>query len=200
MFPLGTVLLPTELLPLHDFEHRYRVLVRRCLDSTREFGVALIERGSEVGGGDVRTDVGTVARIVEVAELPDGRFAVGCIGTRRIRVERWLDDDPHPWAEVSDWPDPMPGPGFGEVLERVTRRVRTALALRAELGEAAAPATLELSPDPVHAAAQVAVLAPLGAHDRQRLLSAASPDRRLEVLAEALEEAIDGLRLRLSGG
>ena len=62
MFPLGTVLFPHALLPLHVFEPRYRVMTERVLKATREFGVVLIERGSEVGGGDTRFDVGTVAR------------------------------------------------------------------------------------------------------------------------------------------
>ncbi|MEY2464632.1 MAG: ATP-dependent Lon protease, partial [Acidimicrobiaceae bacterium] len=63
MFPLGTVLFPSVFLPLHVFEPRYREMTRHCLDTQREFGVVLIERGSEVGGDDVRTQVGTVARI-----------------------------------------------------------------------------------------------------------------------------------------
>ena len=77
MFPLGTVLFPGAVLPLHVFEPRYRALVRDCLAGDREFGVVLIERGSEVGGGDVRVEVGTVARIVQVAEPPDGRVGAG---------------------------------------------------------------------------------------------------------------------------
>ena len=55
MFPLGTVLFPTLILPLHVFEPRYRALVENCLAAPQpEFGVVLIERGSEVGGDDVR--------------------------------------------------------------------------------------------------------------------------------------------------
>ena len=75
MFPLGTVLFPYAVLPLRVFEPRYRVMTRRCLDGDREFGVVLIERGSEVGGGDVRFGVGTIARIVQVAETPDGGYS-----------------------------------------------------------------------------------------------------------------------------
>src|SRR5580658_2819799 len=63
MFPLGTVLVPHGVLPLHVFEPRYRVLMFDCLRGTREFGVVLIERGSEVGGDDQRFAVATVARI-----------------------------------------------------------------------------------------------------------------------------------------
>ena len=74
MFPLGTVLLPGGVLPLHVFEPRYRQLVVDCLaDDTAdpEFGVTLIERGSEVGGGDQRTTVGVVARMVQVEALDE---------------------------------------------------------------------------------------------------------------------------------
>src|SRR3954453_17689066 len=106
MFPLGTVLFPHALLPLHVFEPRYRLMTERVLAGDREFGVVLIERGSEVGGGDVRTDVGTIARIAEVEELPDGRFALLTVGLPRIVVDAWLADAPYPQAEVHDWPDP----------------------------------------------------------------------------------------------
>jgi uncharacterized protein len=64
MFPLGTVLFPHALLPLHVFEPRYRLMTRRVLAGDGELGVVLIERGSEVGGGDTRFGVGTVARVV----------------------------------------------------------------------------------------------------------------------------------------
>ena len=54
MFPLGTVLFPYAVLPLHVFEPRYRALTEHCLAGDGCFGVVLIERGSEVGGGDTR--------------------------------------------------------------------------------------------------------------------------------------------------
>src|SRR2546427_2200311 len=104
MFPLGTVLLPYVVLPLRVFEPRYQALTRHVLAGTREFGVVLIERGFEVGGGDERFDVGTVARILEAAEAPDGRWRLLTVGSRRIRVEQWLEDDPYPRAMVLDLP------------------------------------------------------------------------------------------------
>jgi hypothetical protein len=106
MFPLGTVLFPYAVLPLRVFEPRYRVMTRRCLDGDREFGVVLIERGSEVGGGDVRFGVGTIARIVQVAETPDGGYALATVGLRRFRVIRWLTDDPFPQAEIDLFEEP----------------------------------------------------------------------------------------------
>ncbi len=191
MFPLGTVLLPSAVIPLHVFEDRYRVLVRHCLDGDQRFGVVLIERGSEVGGGDIRTDVGTVAQIVEVARFDDGRYALAAVGTQRIRVEQWLDDDPYPRAEVTLLEDSAPDPGFGDLLASVTGRLRRLLARYAELGASVAPATSELSDDdPVLASYQAAVLAPVGPVDKQRLLAAATPEARVAILAGMIDDEL----------
>src|SRR5215210_6288063 len=89
MFPLGTALLPGAVLPLHVFEPRYQQMVHDLLANdvdAPEFGVVMIERGREVGGGDVRTRVGTVARVIEMGALPDGRYALVAVGSERLRV------------------------------------------------------------------------------------------------------------------
>lgn len=208
MFPLGTVLVPSMVLPLHVFEERYRRLVDDCLAGEPEFGVVLIERGSEVGGGDVRTSVGTVARMIEAAETPDGRYALITVGSRRIRVERWLEDDPYPRAEVRDWPDEQPAPddpGLGRpdlvrLRDETLGRLRRALALQTELGESAAAATAEVTADPVAASHQMAALAPIGAHDRQRLLATPGAAGRMAELREALDSAIEVFEARLAEG
>ncbi len=153
MFPLGTVLFPSLYLPLHVFEPRYRELVRTCLDGDGCFGVTLIERGSEVGGGDVRTMVGTMAQIVEAAEMPDGRWALGAVGTHRIRVVRWLEDDPFPRAEIEPWPDePVDDSGPSTPTRQASSRASSrgcggCWPCAAELGDSVAPATLELADD-----------------------------------------------------
>ncbi|HEY5700279.1 MAG TPA: LON peptidase substrate-binding domain-containing protein [Acidimicrobiales bacterium] len=194
MFPLGTVLFPTMLLPLHVFEPRYRALVDDCVAGDGEFGVTLIERGSEVGGGDVRTDVGTVARIVQVERFEDGRFAVAAVGTRRIRIERWLADDPYPRAEVVDWEDV----GTTETaLDEADALFRRALAIAAELGEAPAPLDVELADDPAMATFQIGALAPLGPLDRQALLATERPDDRVTLLVAQLTDVVELLRARL---
>jgi Lon protease-like protein len=207
MFPLESVLLPGALLPLHVFEPRYRALVRDCIDADGTFGVVLIERGSEVGGGDVRTDVGTLARIIRVEELPDGRFGVMAVGVRRVRVESWLPDDPYPRAEVADWPDDEDEPGERDAVVAalaedgdVLTLLRRAAALRAELGDVGAlPADLTLADDPVAASYQAVALAPLGPADRQELLAAPSPAARVQALREALPDAITVLEALLAG-
>lgn len=198
MFPLGTVLFPSAVLPLHVFEPRYRTMVRACLAAEREMGVVLIERGSEVGGGDVRTEVGTVARIVEAQELPDGRWALLAVGARRLRVVAWAPDHPYPIADVVDWPDPDPDPGLAERTTGVTARLRAVLALAAEAGDSAAPATIELSDDPVLAGHQISAVGPFGPLDQQALLAADTPAVRLELLDSLLRDAEQVLRMRLA--
>jgi uncharacterized protein len=204
MFPLGTVVVPGMLVPLHVFEERYRRLVADCLAGDPTFGIVLIERGSEVGGGDVRTDVGTAVRIVRADALADGRYALAAVGLRRLRVEAWLDDDPYPRAEVSDWPDEDEGDvgppsGDGPPAE-VTALLRRAAALRAELGEPAPPLDVELADDPGLASYQAVALAPLGPTDRQALLATPSAGARFAQLQDLLAEEVEVLAARLAAG
>lgn len=207
MFPLGSVLLPGTVLPLHVFEPRYLAMMRDCAEQYEyEFGVALIERGSEVGGGDQRTGIGTVARMVQLGELGDGRLLVVCIGTRRIRVNAWLPDDPYPLADVDEWPDSWDadaaeapsGSDFGERIARVTARVRRAAALAVELGDHAGDASSDISDDALLASYQLAALLPVGAADTYRLLAVAGPAERVTMIEEMLDDVEALLQFRLS--
>lgn len=199
MFPLGSVLFPSAYLPLHVFEERYRRLVRDCLAGSREFGVVLIERGSEVGGGDVRTEVGTVARIVEVTEFDDGRFALVALGVRRIVVDAWLPDDPYPQAEVHDWDDPSDlGAQEAEAAIAMLVPLRRALAYKAELGEATMPATVEFSEDPLLVSFQAAAVGPMGPLDQLSVLRTERCLDRLVLLRRLFAEEADVLAARLA--
>ncbi|MEZ5178458.1 MAG: D-alanyl-D-alanine carboxypeptidase/D-alanyl-D-alanine-endopeptidase [Acidimicrobiales bacterium] len=200
MFPLQSVLLPGAVLPLHVFEDRYRTLVDRCLAADADFGVVLISRGSEVGGADVRTDVGTRARIVQAQQAPDGRWGILALGMERLRVHRWLPDDPHPLADAEDWPDPDPGPDVAGALAGTEARLRRVLALRAELGEPGPSPTVPVEvDDPSLASFHLTALAPLGDLDRHRCLAAAGIADRLARLDELLDEEESVCRARLAG-
>jgi len=92
LFPLGTVLFPGTLMPLHIFEPRYRLLIRRCIERQRPFGVVLIRNGSEVGGSAEPYEVGTEAKIVAESQLPNGRSYIVTRGERRFAVESLIED------------------------------------------------------------------------------------------------------------
>ncbi len=186
------------MLPLHVFEPRYKALVHTCLEADREFGVVLIERGNEVGGNDVRTDVGTVASIVQAEQMPDGRWGVVAIGVRRIQVRAWLPDDPHPMADVEDLPDQPPVADLAPAFSECCVLLRRVLALKAELGEPAAPITIELADDPVLGAYQLGAVAPIGPVDQQAILRCATVEDRLDLVRRLLAEEADFLERRLA--
>jgi Lon protease-like protein len=196
MFPLGTVLFPHAVLPLQVFEARYRVMTEACLTGDGEFGVVLIERGSEVGGGDTRFGVGTVARILEAGRFPDGRYLLATTGTRRLRVRRWLPEEPYPRAEVELLDEPRPTDDAAGARAEVERALAHVSDLRAQLGEAAPPPALRLDDDPVRASFEAAAAAGLGPLDAQRLLELDDAGARLRSLAELLADEARFLELR----
>ena len=202
MFPLGSVLLPGGVLPLHVFEPRYRQMVIDCLqtDGTPEFGQALITHGREAGGGDERAMIGTVAQMLQIEALDEDRYAIVSVGVRRIRVNAWLPDDPYPLADVDDYPDVEPDPPDLAVNVAASHaRVRSALMMAMELGDVNVDLDeTEIADDPLVATYHLASLAPIGPADRYRLLAAEGPQQRLDVLDEVLDDVEAMLRFRLS--
>ncbi len=201
MFPLGTVLFPGIALSLHVFEPRYQALTRSCLDGDGHLGIVLIERGNEVGGGDVRFAVGTRARITEALALDDGHWLLVLVGVDRIRVDRWLPELPFPRAVVEVLADEVPGPGAEPLRERVEGLLRQAIVLKTQLDEldSGAQSTLSLAPEADLAAWQAAAVAPFGPADAQRVLEVDGTERRLSLLAELLTDEVDVLALRAAG-
>jgi Lon protease-like protein len=200
MFPLGTVLFPRGVLPLHVFEPRYLEMVADVTEGDSTFGVVLIERGPEVGGGDHRFSVGCAARIVRTAELEGYRLAVVAVGLRRIRAVEWLADDPYPLAEVVEIVEPEPGAGLEEAVERARNAYRRTMALASELGLDVGDGDLELHEDRRAAAWHLAAAAPVEQLDRQRLLEEDDAVARMHVLAEMLGDRSLLLEARLAGG
>jgi len=90
LFPLGAVLYPGMLLPLHIFEERYRQLVRDLLErpEPRRFGVIAIRTGRETGIDGVHSlyEIGCTATLRRVNELEDGRFDLVTVGMQRFRL------------------------------------------------------------------------------------------------------------------
>jgi Lon protease-like protein len=188
MFPLGSVLFPGMPLQLQIFEERYVRMVEQCLASGSGFGVVLIERGSEVGGGDVRSDFGTLAVIEDSQKFADGTWSLVAVGTRRLTIVEWLEDAPYPRAVVSGWDENIPTfdasllvQGCAEQLAAYLRRVTPA-------GSHLEIDFSRLSDDPSEAIWQLCSISPIGPLDRQRLLICADLGARLEVLSNLLTE------------
>ncbi|MBF5031327.1 MULTISPECIES: LON peptidase substrate-binding domain-containing protein [unclassified Micromonospora] len=194
VFPLGTVLFPGLVLPLHIFEERYKALVRHLVGLPegvpREFGVVAIQAGWEVApagppgrsgpaGGDVTLhEVGCTAELRQVTELADGGFDIVTVGRRRFRVaEVDASATPYLTAEVEWLPEPD---GPDEVSDLLAARVisvfRQYLGLiRPDQQEI----TEQLPEDPTVLSHLVAATAALTVADRQRLLAADDTAGRL---------------------
>ena len=188
MFPLGSVLFPCVPIPLRVFEPRYLTMVGRLLDEDEpgfEFGVVLIERGPEAGGGDQRASVGTMARLVSAAAGADDLLIVG-VGTRRFTVERWVDEDPYPRAELSMLPDLEWSEALAPLRAEAEAVVRRVIA---RVAEPQSDAGIELSDDPVAAVWQLAAIAPLGEYDRYTLLRSTSMGGLLRQMIDLVLEA-----------
>jgi len=199
MFPLGSVLFPYAQLPLQVFEPRYRALVDDMLHGVvpPEFGVVLIERGHEVGGGETRFTIGTIARLVDVSTLPDGRSLLVAVGSDRIRVDRWLDDDPYPRAEVARVFDSDNEPVPTALRADTERELRRSLALAIELGVPVRADVDFSEPDDV-ASFEVAAAAPIGPLDAMGVLELRSPADRFARLLALLREQSEMLEARLA--
>jgi Lon protease-like protein len=187
MFPLGSVLLPHMPLALRLFEPRYLMMLGQLLDREHpEFGVVLIERGHEVGGGDHRFPVGTFARIVQVEAARD-HIALTARGDRRFRVVEWLPDDPYPQAMIEELPELVWDDALAPMRETAEAAVRRALAARSEF-EQTWPADLKLSEAPLEACWQLAGIAPVSAMDHLAALGADSLRDLLERTESAARE------------
>ncbi|MGH3328542.1 MAG: LON peptidase substrate-binding domain-containing protein [Streptomycetales bacterium] len=113
LFPLGTVLYPGAVLPLHVFEDRYRRLVRDLSHlpegAPRHFGIIAIKEGHEVGAEGVRAlhDVGCTAEVRQVREYADGRFDLVAVGARRFRLVGLDESLPYLQGDIDTLPEPV---------------------------------------------------------------------------------------------
>jgi len=188
MFPLGSVLFPHEMLPLHVFEARYRQMIAACLKGDSRFGVVLIARGSEVGGGDLRYDRGTVATIEVASPTPDGRYGILARGGDLLRVHSWLEDSPYPRALVSVEPSEASGDLSVEIAATLSR-LRGLRDLWAQLEEGPPlPEQLALGADFSQQVWRLCSATPLGPLDRQRVLEADDALRRLSLIDDQIAE------------
>ena len=196
MFPLGNVLMPAMPLSLRIFEERYlKLLGDLMLSDQPEFGVVLIERGPEVGGGERRLEIGTLASVTDIGTL-DQFYGLESSGTQRFRVNAWLPDDPYPMADIDFIPDLVWNDSLMPARVHLENKVRKMLALASEFGDLQYGPDIELSDNPMDACWQLAGVLPVGALDQQDLLQSQSADeliaRTYEVVV-ALDEALQAM-------
>ncbi|GGK70722.1 LON peptidase substrate-binding domain-containing protein [Mangrovihabitans endophyticus] len=200
VFPLGTVLFPGLVLPLHIFEERYRTLVRELVadtaDGPHEFGVVTLRRGAEVlnaieSGDDPAPEevqitagslyeVGCTAELRQVTELPDGRFDIVTVGRRRFRVLRLGQGTPataYLTAEV-EWLDDAEDDA-GDTAEILAARVLAAFRAYLDLLRPETEVLDQVPDDPTVLSHLVAATTQLTTEERQLLLAAPDTTTRL---------------------
>ncbi|HKV29921.1 MAG TPA: LON peptidase substrate-binding domain-containing protein [Candidatus Dormibacteraeota bacterium] len=117
LFPLNVVLFPHMTLPLHVFEPRYRQMMGDCLEEGHSFGVVAIREGSETGLA-TPYDVGTLAKIVRIDRLDDGRMNLLVTGASRFEIVRTANDRPYLRGQIRIIPEAGDDP---EATARLTK-------------------------------------------------------------------------------
>jgi len=186
LFPLGTVLYPGLLLPLHIFEERYRQLVRDLLErpEPRRFGVIAIREGRETGvdGVSALHEVGCTATVRRVLKRDDGRFDLVTIGAERFRLSRLDHSRPYLQGEVDLLPEETGDDATvalaAQAVQRAFRTYIDALTARG-VTQVSIP---ELPAEPIALSYLVAASVIADLPDRQALL--AEPDALHRLAAE----------------
>jgi Lon protease-like protein len=191
IFPLNVILFPGMQLPLHIFEPRYQLMVRRCLegdyfDVPKAFGVALIVAGREGETETMPAPVGCLADITQSTPLPDGRFNLMCVGSRRFEIISLREEDDYLVGTI-EWLDDERGEAVNahdDLIE--AQRTRGALEsyLTTIAQNAGSPAPdvmqLEIPSSPEDFSMWVAALLPLSPQEKQPLLETTSTLNRLQ--------------------
>ena len=199
MFPLGSVLMPAMPLNLRIFEERYLKLLGDLLgEETPEFGVVLIERGQEVGGGEKRMGVGTIASVNEIGTT-DEFYGLQSVGSRRFRVNGWLPDDPYPVADIDFLPDLIWDDNLMPARVHLETKVRRLLAFASEFGDLQYGADVQFSDDPMEACWQLAGVLPVGQLDQLDLLQSQSAEDLIAQTNEIVNAANQSLEQMMTG-
>jgi ATP-dependent Lon protease len=182
LFPLPIVLVPTERVPLHIFEPRYRELIEECVDAGEDFGLALSS-----GDGAVH-EIGTRARVTEVLDvLDDGRMNIVVEGGERFRLLELTKGRPFTTGIVEPVVD-LDEPANPDDVER-------AAAIFAELAELAESDVDIPDPESETYDWEIAARVDFGVEPKQEILAATSPRARMKRLVEVLETSLDAMRI-----
>jgi Lon protease-like protein len=179
LFPLGLVALPTELIPLHIFEERYKTMIGRCIDEGSEFGIVWMAE-------DGLRPIGCACEIAEIVEqMEDGRINLIARGTRPFRIESRQEELPYPAGTVEFLED-RDEDADAEVAE-------AAHAAYADLVNEATDRTPDLAEIGAMSAYQMAATVEFGLDAKQGLLDLRSEAARLRLVTRLFRAAIKRL-------
>ncbi len=205
MFPLGMVVFPHQTVGLCVFEPRYHQLLFD-VENERRFGTCLIEQGSDVGGRDERTSVGTLVEILGSHRLSNGQTLIVVEGIECFEVDQWLDDDPYPKALVGQRCCDEVSIELG-LLKSTGSAVRALRTLQSEIfADQCLQRDCPMDADARVRSWQLCALTPMSILDQFKVLSLSNPNDRLRLVAEICCErygdyqrmlAIDELRAPL---
>ena len=181
LFPLNVVLFPGMALPLHIFEPRYRLMINRCLENDKTFGVTLIAEGDE-GQNDTKPSlVGTAAEIIEATPFPDGRINLQTMGKRRFRVLSVREEDDYLIGLV-EWLDDVKSeravPAYVVKVRALLQRYLKLLMLNAKVTGLDVEA-VDIPRDAATLSLTVGALLSLSNEEKQELLEMTSTAARL---------------------
>jgi len=179
LFPLGLVTLPSELVPLHIFEERYKTMIDRCLDEGSEFGIVWM-------ADDGLRPIGCACEIAEVvSQLPDGRINLIARGTRPFRIEERQEELPYPAGTVEFLDDRAEDPD--------SAAAEAAHAAYADLVDEATERTPDLDEIDGMSAYQMAATVEFGLDAKQGLLDLRSETARLKLVTRLFRAALKRL-------
>jgi len=191
LFPLNTVLFPGMPLPLHIFEPRYRLMMRRCLEADRTFGVAMIVEGEEGQSDTVPAAAGCTAEILDATPFDDGRMNLQTVGRRRFRILSAREEDGYLIGTVEWLDDELTTADSTEQANRVRHNVQrylTTLARNARVTNLTVD-DLDIPDDPYALSMWVAALITLPIEQKQDLLEITSTAKRLDLEQQLLRRA-----------
>jgi hypothetical protein len=195
VMPLNSVLFPGAPTTLYIHEERYREMLRDVADGDGYFGVALLRAGEEVGGPGIPHDIGTIARISEIAELPDGSSMVLALGGPRFRIRAILSAMPVVHADVELLDDSPPDDGDqapGANLARSELRELMSL-VRRTIG--AENTEVEVPEDPASLSWAIAANLQMELTQQQEILEMDTPGKRLTAVLPMLRREIRHYRV-----
>jgi Lon protease-like protein len=179
LFPLGLVALPTELVPLHIFEERYKTMIGRCLEEESEFGIVWMAE-------DGLRPIGCACEIAEVLErMEDGRINLIARGTRPFRIEARQDELPYPAGTVEFLEDRSE-----ELDDDLAEEAHNAYA---DLVRQATDRTPDMDEIAEMSAYQMAATVEFGLDAKQGLLDLRSEASRLRLVTRLFRAAIKRL-------